>query len=142
MSLFSGRCMCGSVTVTAKPEPASLSACHCDMCRRWTSGALIVLQAGAGSVKFDGPVRRFQSSDWAERAFCGECGSNLWYRVTAPGPMHGQYHLSAGLFDLNGMQLGLEVFIDKKPDAYGFAGERRRMTGQEVFEMFAPKDSG
>jgi len=142
MSAMNGQCMCGAVTVAATPARRSLSACHCDMCRRWSSSAFIAMETEQGSVQVSGPVKQFQSSDWAERAFCGTCGSNLWYRITAPGPMHGQYQLAAGLFDVNGMHLGLEVFIDAKPDAYAFSGERRQMTAQECFDLFAPKDEG
>jgi len=137
---MNGQCMCGAVKVTAKPARSSLSACHCDMCRRWSSGAFVALEAEEGSLTVEGPIKVFQSSEWAERAFCGRCGSNLWYRITAPGPGHGQYQLAAGLFDVNGMHLGLEVFIDSKPDAYAFEGERKQMTAQECFDMFAPKE--
>jgi len=141
MSALSGRCLCGAVTITAEPARKSLAACHCDMCRQWTSSAFVELEAEADTVQIEGPVKRYQSSDWAERAFCETCGSNLWYRITVPGPMHGTYQLAAGLFDVSGMHLGLEVFIDSKPDAYAFeAGEsRRQMTGQEVFDLYAPK---
>ncbi len=142
MSAMNGQCMCGAVTVAATPARRSLSACHCDMCRRWSSSAFIAMEAEQGSVQVSGPVKQFQSSDWAERAFCGTCGSNLWYRITAPGPGHGQHQLAAGLFDVNGMHLGLEFFIDAKPEAYAFAGERRQMTAQECFDLFAPKDEG
>jgi len=142
MTPLNGQCMCGAVTVTATPARPSLSACHCDMCRRWSSSAFMAMDAETGSVEVTGPVQRFQSSDWAERAFCKTCGSNLWYRITAEGPGHGQYQMAAGLFDVNGMRLGLEVFIDAKPDAYAFEGERRQMTAQECYDMYAPKDEG
>jgi len=142
MTPLNGQCMCGAVTVIATPARPSLSACHCDMCRRWSSSAFMAMDAETGSVEVTGPVQRFQSSDWAERAFCKTCGSNLWYRITAEGPGHGQYQMAAGLFDVNGMRLGLEVFIDAKPDAYAFEGERRQMTAQECYDMYAPKDEG
>ena len=36
-----------------------------------------------------------------------------------------------------------EIYIDKKPDAYAFAGERQTMTEAEVMAMFAaPPESG
>jgi len=139
---LNGQCMCGAVTVKAEPKRKSLSACHCDMCRRWSSGIFMAIDTVEGTVQVEGPVRVFQSSEWAERAFCERCGSNLWYRITAEGPGHGQYQLASGLFDVNGMHLGLEVFIDGKPDAYAFEGERKQMTGQEVFDIYAPKEEG
>ena len=134
--------MCGAVTITAEPARQSLSACHCDMCRQWCTSAFMAIEAKAGSVQIEGPVKVFQSSDWAERAFCERCGSNLWYRITAEGPGHGQHQLAAGLFDVSGMHLGLEVFIDFKPDAYAFAGERKQMTGEEIIALFAPPEDG
>lgn len=142
MKARTGQCMCGAVSVTATPARKSFAACHCDMCRQWSSSAFMAMETEPGSVQVTGPVRRFQSSDWAERAFCETCGSNLWYRITAEGPGQGQYQLAAGLFDVADMHLGLELFIDAKPEAYAFAGDRRQMTAQECFDMFAPKEEG
>lgn len=139
-----GRCMCGAVRITAEAARPSLSACHCDMCRRWTSGAFVALEAKPGSVTVTGPARTITTSDWAERAFCTECGSPLWYRITMEGPMHGQMQLAAGLFEnAAGADLRLEVYIDKKPEGYAFEGgdARRQMTEAEVIAMFAPPEA-
>ena len=139
---MTGKCLCGAVTVTAVPERESLTACHCDMCRAWSSSAFVAFDAQEGSVVATGPAKTITTSEWAERAFCTECGSPLWYRITAEGPMHGQYQVSAGLFtDAAGLPLGLEVYIDRKPKGYEFAGERQRMTEAEVIAMYAP-DAG
>lgn len=135
-----GRCMCGAVRVDATPERQSMSACHCDMCRQWTSGALVCFPVDSGSLKVEGPVRTYVSSDWAERAFCETCGSALWYRITAEGPHQGQTQLSAGLFaNAGGLPLRLELYIDRKPEGYAFAGERRQMTEAEVIAAFGPE---
>ncbi len=132
-----GQCLCGAVTVTATPAKPEISACHCGMCRRWSSGMMIAFQAAPG-VEADGPVRSYVSSDWAERAFCDTCGSALWYRVTAPGPHQGQTHVAAGLFDdATGAPLTAEIFIDRKPAGYALAGDHPRMTEAEVMAMFA-----
>ncbi len=136
---MTGQCMCGAVTITAEPAREALTACHCDMCRRWSTSMFMGLEAKEGSVEIEGPVRVFQSSEWAERAFCEICGSNLWYRITAPGPMHGQYQLGAGLFDVGEMPVKLEVFIDKKPAGYALTGERKQMTEAETIAFFAPE---
>ncbi len=148
MKRLSGRCLCGAVTITARPDTGDLNdgglgACHCDMCRRWTSSAFVEFSAKVGSVSIKGPAKVFQSSEWAERAFCEKCGSPLWYRVTAGGADSNSYQLSAGLFEnAAGLPLNLEVFIDEKPQAYAFEGDRKRMTGAELFAMFAPPEEG
>ncbi|MCI2399950.1 GFA family protein [Aliiroseovarius subalbicans] len=137
-----GKCMCGAVTVTATPTRKSLSACHCDMCRAWTSGAFIAMECAPGNASADGPVKVLETSDWARRAACAHCGSPLWYELKV-GPVAGQRQVAAGLFpDLGDMRLGLELYIDKKPHGYAFAGadQRKQMTEADMIAMFAPKD--
>lgn len=132
-----GKCMCGAVSYTAKGLEPKLGACHCGMCRRWTGGPY--LSVGTSDVAWagDDQITTFKSSDWAERGFCKACGSALFYRVTAPGPYHGQLHVAFGtLDDQSGFDLKIELFIDKKPAAYAFAGERKTLTEAEVFKLF------
>lgn len=140
---LSGQCLCGAVKVKAKPARPSLSVCHCDMCRAWSSSMFLGFEAESDSLEVSGPVRTFVSSDWAERAFCETCGSNLWYRLTMDGPLKGQTQLAAGLFtDAAGLTPKLELYIDKKPHGYALEGKRRTMTEAEVIEAYAPKDEG
>lgn len=142
MSEVQGQCMCGAVTVSMTPARHSIGACHCDMCRRWTSSMLMTIPASPGYAAL-GPVKTYVSSDWAERAFCGTCGSALWYRITAPGEMHGQTQMAAGLFENAGeSKLSLELFIDNKPEGYAFAGAHRTMSEAEVKAAYAPSLEG
>ena len=134
--LLEGRCMCGAVTLRIEPARTDLHACHCEMCRRWTGSALIEIGVDDDKLEVAGPVRTIASSDWAERAWCDGCGSCLWYRMTLPGKEH--YAVSAGLFDnAGGFPLTKEIFIDCKPEGYAFAGERTRLTKQEVEAAWA-----
>ena len=133
-----GQCLCGAVTVTATITKPIVRACHCDMCRRHTSSMFMSLATDPGSLAFEGPVKSFQSSDWAERGFCGECGSTLWYGTVADG----ERHVAAGLFEnAAGAPLKLEFYADMTPDGYALAGEHRRMTGAECEALFAPEAS-
>lgn len=139
----SGKCLCGAVTFIARGLEPRLSACHCEMCRRWTGSFLIGV--GSSEVEWTGEdqITTFKSSDWAERGFCSVCGTSLYYRVTAPGPHQGRYHLGFGtLEDPSGFDIELEFFIDKKPAAYSLAGERKTLTEAEVFALFGDGDSG
>jgi hypothetical protein len=137
-----GKCLCGAVTYTAKGLKPELTACHCDMCRRWTGGPLLALRSK--DVTWDGEdkIKTFTSSDWAERGFCSVCGSALFYRVTAPGPHQGAMHLAFGtLDDQSGFDVNLEFFIDKKPEAYTLAGDHKTLTAAEVMALFGGGDS-
>lgn len=129
-----GNCLCGEVTVTAVSEEAAFGACHCDTCRKWGGGPLLVVECNA-EVRWTGEesIAVYASSDWAERGFCKTCGTHLFYRLKA-----GDFHvLPLGLFSgVEGFTLAQEVFIDAKPHGYAFAGERPKLTGAELFASF------
>ena len=81
----------------------------------------------------------FRSSDWAERAFCKQCGTPLYYRLVEQN----QFYVSAEAFDDRaGYALTHQVFIDEKPAYYAFANKTHDMTGAEVFAAFAPPAQG
>jgi hypothetical protein len=129
-----GKCLCGAVTVRATPVRRHVEACHCTMCRRWGGVAYLGVQCGA-DVEFEGEenVARYRSSEWAERGFCGACGSSLFFHYLPKGT----YGLLAGLFpDEALLPLSEEIFIDEKPDYYAFAGDAVKMTGAEVMAKF------
>lgn len=135
-----GHCLCGAVTVRAKPKRRHVEACHCTMCRRWGGIAYLGVQCGS-DVEFSGEeaIVRYRSSDWAERGFCGRCGSNLFFKYLP----NGNYGLPAGLFDsLDGFAFSEEIFVDEKPDYYEFAGVRERLTGPEVMAKFGVNEEG
>ena len=96
MQTLNGQCLCGAVRVTARAEDAPrLRACHCDMCRRHTSGMFVSIETEPGSIRVTGPAQSHVSSEWAERGFCGTCGSTLWYGTREDRVRN----LAAGLFD-------------------------------------------
>ena len=107
------------------------------MCRTWAGGPWLAVDCGTDvSIEGEEHIKIFNSSMWAERGFCSQCGTNLFYRLKG----NGQHILAAGLFgDDDGFELDHQVFIDEKPSWYGFAQETRDMTGAEVFAMYAPK---
>ena len=129
-----GRCLCGAVKLIAHNHAANVGACHCHMCRRWGGGPLIAIDCGT-DVGIDGKenVRVFDSSAWAERGFCKDCGTHLFYRLKESG----QYIVPAGLFDKDPcVTFDSQVFIDEKPDYYEFANKTRNLTGKEVFDLY------
>ncbi len=129
-----GKCMCGAVKFTATAKKPSVVACHCDMCRRWSAGPFMALNCQTVTFESEDSIGRIRSSDWAERGFCTQCGSNLFYRLVDSG----EYQIAAGLIDDQSMlRMSLQVFTDEKPDFYAFANETKMMTGEEVIALFA-----
>lgn len=137
---LSGKCLCGAVSYTIDKDQKEVGACHCASCQAWTGGVWLGVQAGANEATLDGEehLTIFKSSEWGERAFCSKCGSSMFCRITAPGPMQGDFHFGAGtLTDWSGLEMTEEIFIDRKPGAYAFKGERKTMTADEMFALFA-----
>ena len=139
MTQLEGQCLCGAVTITAQMDAPMLRACHCDMCRRQNSGAYMSISNDPHAIAVEGEVTIYRSSEWAERGFCPQCGSTLWY-----GTVHdGARHLSAGLFDnAGGAPLKLEFFNDNCPEGYAFAGDHKKLTTAETIALFAPQEDG
>jgi len=134
----SGHCLCGGVEISAAAVGNEVGACHCGMCRRWTGGPLLAVDCGTDvSFKGEENISVYNSSDWAERGFCNQCGSHLFYRLKESQ----QYIMPVGLFDhLDEVVLDHQIFIDKKPSYYDFANETKNMTEAEVFAMYAPAE--
>ena len=132
--------MCGAVRFTLRDCPERFGACHCEMCRRWSGSALLALSVPRAQCEISGEdvIETIQSSSWAERAWCGKCGSNLWYRVTLDAQPD-TLEISLGLLDdTDGMRFEREIFIDCKSDAFAYDGSRNRLTRAEVIEKYNP----
>ena len=132
---LNGRCMCGAVQITGVANEPKVAACHCDMCRRWSSGPYFEVSCERVTFEGEDNITRIRSSEWAERAFCKICGSNLFYHLINCN----EFQIAAGLFDdQSELRLSLQVFIDKKPPFYTLADDTKTMTAAEVYAAFAP----
>lgn len=84
-SVMSGGCLCGAVRYEIGAAPVVSCHCHCGLCRR-ASGAAFVTWTSVPASSFRwtrGAPRAFRSSAWATRHFCGDCGTQLTFRVDA-----------------------------------------------------------
>lgn len=129
-----GKCLCGGVAVRIPRSRREVGVCHCDTCRRWTSGPWMAIQAPEARIEGD-TLQVFQSSAFAERGFCAKCGSVIFHRPQ-DGP---ECAVSAGLFDPRELELGFEICIDKKPEFYGFTPAPRRLSTVRLGLEWAPK---
>jgi len=138
MTEHTGQCLCGAVKLTIAQDIRVTTACHCNMCRRWAGGPFFAVDVGQ-SISLSGVdnISIFSSSDWAERGFCKKCGTNLYYRLIE----NNEFHVSVGVLDeLSKLKLTTEYFIDEKPGLYDFANDCQKLTGEELFAMYAPTD--
>ena len=131
---MNGTCLCGAITIQTLSHK-TIDACHCGMCRRWGGGPALGIMCGT-DVTIEGTeqLKTYQSSEWAERAFCGECGTHLFYRLLPTN----EYFVPAGLFqDETDFEFKEQIFIDQKPSYYEFANQTVNLTQSEVFAKFA-----
>lgn len=129
-----GHCLCGGVKFSAHVVKSDVGACHCSMCRRWSSGPFLALEH-EGDVKIVGEdsLGVYRSSEWGERCFCRICGSALFWRLHDGG----HYALSVGaLDDQTRLRFASQIFIDEKPAFYDFANDTIKMTGAEFVAAF------
>ncbi|WP_442881091.1 GFA family protein [Bosea sp. (in: a-proteobacteria)] len=137
----SGGCLCGAVRYTAVPEKPEMDVCHCRMCRRWSGGVFMSVPCHDLKVADEKALGRYASSEWAERLFCRDCGTSLFWRFQ--GGESGHVAIAYQSFDdLPPVSFAEEIFIDEKPALYAFAGERPRKTGEQVIAEFAAKQAG
>ena len=132
-----GKCLCGQVELKFIVEKKEFSVCHCSMCRQWGGGPLMTVDIDSGFevLAGDASIGRYNSSEWAERHFCKNCGTHLMYRLKEGG------HSNVALGILENSQdykFSLQIYTDSKPHNYDFANQTKTMTEAEVMAMFAP----
>lgn len=92
-----GSCLCGAVAFTTTGPLRDIKACHCGQCRR-TSGhfwaATSVPLDRLEITRSDG-LEWFRSSPAAERGFCRNCGSSLFWKPEGESRMA----IAPGAFD-------------------------------------------
>ena len=94
-TIYTGGCQCGTVRFRVEGELTHSSICHCRMCQKASGGyyAPLVSVRGAELEWTRGERKRFKSSNFAFRGFCGDCGTPLTYE--APDGLA----IAAGAFD-------------------------------------------
>lgn len=110
---FTGGCLCGAVRFSGRWADGTLRICHCGQCRRWSGHAWAA--PSSSRLDIEGPVTWFRSSAEAERGFCPDCGSSLfWHRLDSD-----HIDVAAGCVDLpTGLRLVGHIFVEDKGDYY------------------------
>ncbi len=128
-------CLCGAVSITASDINPKFSVCHCDTCRTWGGAPFFAVQCGKNVTLTGGDtVKRFASSPWATRGFCGECGTHLFYQLNKTG----EYNVPVGLFSqLPDLTMQMQYFSDQRPGYYCFSKPTQEMTKAEIMKYFA-----
>ncbi len=110
-----GGCFCGAVRFSANLPSKWCAHCHCSMCRK-THGAGYVTWAGFDESQVmvsrgEDKVSWFDSSEEAQRGFCSNCGSSMFFRSQR---WAGELHIALGCInDKIDRQPQANVFFDQ-----------------------------
>ncbi|WP_323121778.1 GFA family protein [Burkholderia alba] len=86
--VLEGGCACGAIRYRITGVPVDAGFCHCRLCQR-TTGAAVLASASVPLDAFAylrGEPREYASSAWGVRRFCGQCGTQLEYRLIDAPP--------------------------------------------------------
>lgn len=94
-------CLCGGVSFHIRGPLRQIVHCYCGQCRK-THGLMgPYTQASWVDLDFssDKTLKWFQSSDTAQRGFCGECGASIFWRPVKDDQPGDMVSISAGVID-------------------------------------------
>lgn len=112
-----GSCLCGRVRYEVTGPLRDVLACHCNQCRKSSGHFVAATSAMRSDVHLlsEETLNWFRSSDFASRAFCSICGSNMfWQRDGAENVA-----IMAGTLDgPTGLRISAHVFCESAGDYY------------------------
>ena len=116
-AIHSGSCLCGGVRYDVTGPLREVISCHCTQCQK-SSGHYFAATAAALTdfhLREGRSLKWYRSSDWAERGFCADCGSNLFWRMKDRDAIS----ILAGSLDGDtGLKTICHLFVADKKDYY------------------------
>ncbi|MCP5412959.1 MAG: GFA family protein [Alphaproteobacteria bacterium] len=130
---YQGGCLCGQVRYRLDARPATMTACHCDACKK-LSGATNLLVVTAPRDQFhhlSGELQRFRrtadSGRQSDVVRCANCGTRLWHEPLSFPVVT----LAAGtLDDPSWVVPASEIWVEKASPAAIFHSDATRFHGQ------------
>lgn len=112
-----GGCLCGAVRYEVAGPLRAVVLCHCTQCRRSTGHFMAATAARHRDFRLtsEAELRWYASSDSARRAFCGRCGSTLFWQ----GDGRNYISIAAGTLDgATGLPSACHIHVADKGDYY------------------------
>lgn len=113
----SGSCLCGGVCYEVDQFERGVIACHCSQCRKTSGHFVAATKATHENLRMisDKTLKWYRSSEIAERGFCSECGSNLFWRMIGADATS----IMAGALDgSTGLAMQSHIYADDVGDYY------------------------
>jgi len=114
---ISGSCLCGKVELTVTELNRDVVACHCTQCRKQSGHFFAATRVENSKLSVSGEenLQWFKASAEAERGFCKQCGSILFWRSVGSD----NTSILAGCLDApTGLTLTHHIYAADKGDYY------------------------
>ena len=114
---ITGGCLCGAVRFRLDGPRRDIVLCHCGQCRRWHGhvGAYTSVDRDGLTFTEQRGLAWFRSSNFAQRGFCRECGSSLFWQADDKKVIA----ITAGALDApTGLATTLQMFTEDRGDYY------------------------
>ncbi len=121
-----GCCLCGAVAFEIHGDLRPVVACHCTQCRKQTGTYMSATACADSDLRLTSGrgLKWYRSSDEAQRGFCGECGSPLFWKKDGSNTTS----IAAGSIDgPTGAPLDGHIFCESAGDYYVIAGGAYRL---------------
>ncbi|MBL4740494.1 MAG: GFA family protein [Sneathiella sp.] len=117
-----GSCLCGAVKFEVAGPFRDIMMCHCNQCQKASGHHAAATAAPTANFHFleEAGLRWYKSSGHAERGFCCECGSSLFWR------MGGRDSMSIFVGCLDGdidLPISQHIFVADKKKYYEIEGK-------------------
>lgn len=110
-----GQCLCGATRLRVQTAVRVAHECHCTQCRRWSGHIWAYLTVRRAALTVEGPVAWYRHSAKAQRGFCADCGSSLFWAKDGSASID----ISAGALEApTGLCLGAPSFPADHGDYY------------------------
>ncbi len=119
---ITGGCLCKAVRFEIDEAQEDFRACHCTACRKISGHYWSAFHVPSDKFRLTETrgLKWYKSSDWAERGFCGECGSSLFFKM----PEKDGLEVAPGSIDGDpGVRLGGHIFVADKGEYYDLSDD-------------------
>ena len=114
---LSGSCVCQSIQFSTTGHARDIIACHCKECRK-SSGhysAATAVEPKHLSITDNGSLKWYRASDSAQRGFCSNCGSSLFWKPDSGD----RISIYAGSLDnTGGLTITNHIYVAEKGNYY------------------------
>jgi hypothetical protein len=123
--VYRGSCLCGACAYEVQGVLRNIIACHCTQCRKQTGHFLAATSASLVDFRLlrSEPLRWYRASNTAQRGFCSNCGSLLFWQADEAA----QISITPGSIDgPTGLAIEGHIYCADKGDYYTIPDEGYR----------------